>query len=173
MTRSRFLVALFAFSLVALPACDTDDLFFRNEVFTVVFSFDGSDLVERDDYAAYYQRAVNGLSEAYTEDGAVLLYADGALIDEADAGVTWTALPLTVGVDEDDDGQVDYTVTVSYSFEPGFVYVDLLGSAPLDFPNVERIDIRAVFIPGGVAFQAGVDHSSLEAVVEAYGLDAE
>lgn len=168
-------VLLAAAMLVPMAGCDTvSDTQRLPEAFSMTFSFTGNQMVVRDDgHSAYYERTVNGLTREYVEEGLVLLYADGGLLDPADAGQTWTALPLTVGIDENGDGFVDYTVTYTFSFAIQRVYVDILGSSPLNFGGIGRTDVRAVFIPGRLANQMAstVDLQSYQAVAEALGLD--
>ena len=163
--------------VVSLAACDTvyeDD---GNDIRVRTFSFSGSDLEITDGgRVASYQRELAELTREVVDDGAVLVYADGELLLENGAG-TWTPLPVTVGVDANDDLVVDYTIAYTYSFDLNDLYIDLIGS-PTDiaWDALPRTDVRVVMLPGYATARAaarGVDLRSYEAVAEAFDLQAD
>lgn len=138
---------------------------------------------ETDDRA--YPDVAGPLTEAAVDGGIVLLYAS----DVVDAGGLqrsgWTALPLTLGYDEptdsapNGDGFIDYTLTTTYTYDIGRLFVNLVASdvVTIDFldreegllANLEDIRFRLVVLPGG-SFARGIDYSDYAAVQRAYGL---
>ena len=117
-----------------------------------------------------------GVAVCVVVAGGVLRYAAGELIVGCDAGdcaPTWTPLPVTVGVDEDGDEYIDYSITYSYAYNIQDLYIDLLGSSPLDFGSLARTDFHLLLIPGNLYVgnaRAGIDYTDYEAVQRAYDL---
>lgn len=143
-------------------------------VFT--FSFDGGDLaISEDGLSAFAQVEVDDLTLDIVDYGVVLAYADGGLLRAEDAGITWTALPVTIGEQADDDIDVDYTLTYSYSYEVGNFYIDLYASEELTWEEEARRDIRVVLIPGSESglLDPVTDTSDFAAVARALDLDAQ
>lgn len=181
------LIVLFA--AVALVGCDTDDLddrgFDDNGVRSVTFTLNDSDFdfdfdLRTDGLEAQYEsRRFPELSPNVVDEGVVLLYAADVVDQDGLRRRGWTALPLTLGFDDDNDFFVDYTIATTYTFDIDRLYVNLVASndfgedqfaltdAVLD--NVERVDFRLVTIPGG-GFARGIDYSDYEAVKQAYNL---
>lgn len=132
-------------SEVGPPGRDGQDADVR--VFT--FAFDGGDLaISEDGRSAFAQVDVDDLTLDIVDFGVVLAYADGGLLRAEDAGITWTALPLTLGEQADDDIDVDYTLTYSFSYEIGNFYIDLFASEALSWEDQPALDVRVVLIPG-------------------------
>ncbi len=173
--RSVYAVAALSGTLLFSAGCDNyqDVVVIGNDIFVVNFSFDGGDLdVSDDGTIGSYHRSVSELNSDVADDGAVLLYGDGELLFGSGGSGTWTALPVTVGVDEDGDEYIDYSLTYSYSYDIQDLYVDLIASSPLDFSGHARTDFRLVLIPGNLYVgnaRAGIDYSNYDAVMQAYG----
>ncbi|MEL6771323.1 MAG: hypothetical protein AAFP18_09695 [Bacteroidota bacterium] len=120
------------------------------EVLVFTFTFDGGDLaISEDGRSAFAQVEVDDLTLDIVDYGVVLAYADGGLLRAEDAGITWTALPLTLGEQADDDIDVDYTLTYSFSYEVGNFYIDLFASEALTWEDQPALTVRVVLIPGG------------------------
>lgn len=174
--RSVLAVTALAGILAFSTGCDTyqDVVVIGNDIIVRNFSFDGGDLdVSDDGTIGSYHREVSELNSDIADDGAVLLYADGELLFGTGGSGTWTALPVTVGVDEDGDEYIDYSLTYSFSYDIQDLYVDLIGSSPLDFGGLPRTDFRLVMIPGNLYVgnaKTGIDYTNYEAVQEAFGL---
>lgn len=154
----------------APPGPDFPDIGVRVETFTPRAS-DFSVNANRD--IATYERQSQLLTPTVVNDGVVLLYARGDLIFVGATG-TWTALPFTQGIEAvgaDGVPYVDFTITYTYSFEPGWLFIDVISSAVgvVEEFIPDNIPFRLVTIEPG-AFIEGVDHSRFEAVQEAYGL---
>ena len=177
--RSVFAATVFAVILVFSAGCDNyqDIIVIGNDIIIRNFSIDGGDLdVSADGTIGSYHREVPELNSDVVDAGAVLLYADGELIVGCDAGdcaPTWTPLPVTVGVDEDGDEYIDYSITYSYAYNIQDLYIDLIGSSPLDFGSLARTDFHLLLIPGNLYVgnaRAGIDYTDYEAVQRAYDL---
>lgn len=174
--RSVFAATVFAVILVFSAGCDSyqDVIVIGNDIIVRNFSFDGGDLdVSDDGTIGSYHREVLELNSDVADDGAVLLYADGELLFGSGASGTWTALPVTIGVDEDGDEFIDYSLTYSFSYDIQDLYIDLIGSSPLIFEDLPRTDFRLVLIPGNLFVgnaRAGIDYTDYEAVQRAYDL---
>jgi hypothetical protein len=130
--------------------------------------------VTADRDVATFERQSQILTSAAVDHGVVLLYARGDLIFLGESG-TWAALPYTQGIERFDEElelvYVDFTITYTYSFEPGWLIIDVVSSAlgvVEDFIP-DNIPFRLVTIEPG-SFIEGVDYSRYEAVREAYGL---
>ena len=175
--RSAFAATVLAGILVLSAGCDNyqDIVVIGNDIIVRNFSFDGSDLdVSDDGTISTYHREVSELNSDVADDGAVLLYADGALFFGSGGAGTWTALPATVGVDEDGDEFIDYSISYSFSYDIQDLYIDLIGSSPLDFGDLPNTDFRLVLIPGNLFVgnaKAGIDYTNYADVMRAYGVD--
>ncbi len=85
---------------------------------------------------------------------------------------TWTAMPYTYGVESPDLEAVDYTVTLGYAYEVGFLEVFYEASYPGVLSDLPDREIKVVVIESYAgARAAGVDFSDYEAVQAYYGLD--
>jgi hypothetical protein len=169
------LAAVLAFAGCDFSDDDDDPIFTGNDVIVETFHVDGEDFdVSADDVIGSYQRDVDDLTEDVADGGAVLLYAGDEILFGSPQG-TWTALPTTIGYDEDGDGLVDITLAFTFSYDIQDLYIDVIASSPIDFEDtfVEGIDFRLVLIPGeffaGNA-RTGVDFSDYEAVRRAFAL---
>lgn len=132
-----------------------------------------------------YEESFSHLTERAVDDGIVLLYASDVINENGLRRDGWSPLPLTIGVDEptqdnpDGDGFVDYTLTTTYTYDIGRLYVNLVASDnfTIDFldetqgllADFEALTFRLVTIPGG-GFNRGLDYSDYEAVQRAYNL---
>ena len=174
--RSVLAATALAGMLVVSAGCDTyqDVVVIGNDIIVRNFSVDGDDLEISDDGTiGTYHREVSELNSDVADDGAVLLYADGELLFGSGGAGSWAALPVTVGVDEDGDEYIDYSLTYSFSYDIQDVYIDLIGSSPLDFGTLPRTDFRLVLIPGNLYVgyaRAGVDFTDYESVQDALDL---
>lgn len=85
---------------------------------------------------------------------------------------TWTALPYTYGVESEDVEAVDYTVTLGYAYEEGFLEVFYEASYPGVLEDLPDQTIKVVVLDSYArARAADVDLSDYEAVRSHYGLD--
>jgi hypothetical protein len=168
-------LGLAAFAIAGCDFSEDDDpIFTGNDVIVETFSVDGDEFdVSADDIVGSYQRNVDDLTEDVADGGAVLLYAGDEILFGEPQG-TWTALPTTIGYDEDSDGLVDITLAFTFSYDIQDLYIDVIASSPIDFEaTLPETDFRLVLIPGeffaGNA-QARVDFSDYEAVRQAFAL---
>lgn len=98
------------------------------------------------------------------ETGAVMAY-----FREQD---TWTALPYTYGVESPELPAVDYTVTLGYAYEEGFLEVFYETSTEAVIDQLPDQTIKVVVIEDLAAAQsAGVDLSDYGAVKAHFGLN--
>lgn len=175
-SRSAFAAIVLSGILVISAGCDNyqDIVVIGNDTIIRTFSVDGGDLeVSTDGTVGTYQRDVPELNSDVADAGAVLLYGSGELLFGSGGSGTWTALPVTVGIDEDGDEFIDYSLTYSFSYDIEDLYIDLIASSPLDFSTHARTDFRLVLIPGNLYVgnaRAGIDYSDYEAVQRAYDL---
>jgi len=177
--RSVFAATVLTGILVFSAGCDNyqDIIVVGNDIIVRNFSIDGGDLdVSDDGTIGSYHREVPELNSDVVDAGAVLLYADGELIvacANGNCAPTWTPLPVTVGVDEDGDEYIDYSITYTYAYNIQDLYIDLIGSSPLDFGSLATTDFRLVLIPGNLYVgnaRAGIDYGDYEAVQRAYSI---
>lgn len=173
--RSALLLVL-ASLLPVLSGCDQNDTIIveGNDIIVRNFFVSGSDFdISDDNLIGSYQREVAALTADVVDDGAVLLYADGSLLLSGGGG-TWTALPFTVGVDEDEDLFVDYTVSFTYSYDIQDLYIDVVASDTIyPFGDLPRTEYKLVLIPGNLFVangKTGIDYTDYEAVKQAYGI---
>ena len=192
--------------LFVFAGCDSDDLDDRNNgvivdndirVFTFTlndqdrgeFRFDrvfstSEDEVQYETDSQFYPQLAALLTERTVNQGVVLLYISDVLSEDGLRRDGWTALPLTVGVDlpteefPDGDGLIDYTVTTTYTYGVGRLYVNVAASDVITIGELDadgRLDafedlrLRLVALPGG-GFNRGIDYSDYEAVKRAYNL---
>lgn len=192
------LAAFLALPLILTSGCDIyeddEDELDDDDIAVVEFSFDGDDAsISEDDRIASFdtddvtsssdRAAVEDALDGADEGAVVLLYADGGLLFEGGEG-TWTALPVTRGLERLDTGgapYVEYTLTYSYSYDDADLYFDVLSSIDLDTLTDEeyavavpgQIDLRLVTVREGAFLEAqaaGVDFQSYEAVRRAFAL---
>ncbi|MDX1419404.1 MAG: hypothetical protein R3181_05505 [Rubricoccaceae bacterium] len=164
-------------AVIALGGCDFSDnddvVVIGNDIIVRTFTVDGDEFdVSSDGILGSYQREVDALTEEVADDGAVLLYAGDEILFGSPQG-TWTALPTTIGYDEDGDGFVDITLAFTFSYDLQDLYIDVVASSPIDFEaTLPETDFRLVLIPGDlfVGNARTVDYSSYEAVRRAFAL---
>lgn len=99
--------------------------------------------------------------------GAVLLY----FYEQG----TWTALPYTFAYESPDLPAVDFTVTLGYAFEVGFLEVFYEASTDaVDLRELALVQtprrLKVVIIDGFAAAKAPIDLSNYEAVKAYFGL---
>lgn len=98
--------------------------------------------------------------------------AEGAVMAYFREQGTWTALPYTYGVESPDLPAVDYTVTLGYAFEEGFLEVFYETSTEAVIDQLPDQTIRVVVIESLAATRsANVDLSDYGAVKAHFGLD--
>ena len=115
---------------------------------------------------------VPAITRSVVDQGAVLAY----FRDQR----TWTALPFTIGIENADVLAVDYTFTIGYAYDDGFLEFFIEASTESDVAWDEIIDLlpaeylmKVVVIDGfGAAQEAGIDPADFEAIQAFYGLDA-
>ncbi len=170
--------------LFAVTACDStdprDDDLTDTEVFAVELSYDLWDAeVVTGDYGTGVANLGYDMPEiggSVVRDGAVLVYIE----DELD---TWKAVPFTVGIEKIDEPVVDYTYTLNYAYDIGFI--DVFVRASTDDPVVwdeirntrlfvEPRTLKVVIIDeffASRAQSAGVDLQSYSEVKAHFGLE--
>ncbi|HLT48505.1 MAG TPA: hypothetical protein VK002_14820 [Rubricoccaceae bacterium] len=170
------LLLLLPLLLPVVSGCDQheDIVVIGNDIIVRTFSVSGDDLtISNDNLVGSYHREVPEMTADVVDDGAVLLYADGSLLLSGGGG-TWTALPFSIGVDEDGDLFVDYTVSFTYSYDLQDLYIDVVASDTIyPFEDLPRTEYKLVLIPGDLfvsSAKSGLDYSDYEAVRQAYGL---
>ena len=158
---------LFVFLLVCstfLTGCivEADDE--RTEVRSVEFVFSMGDAFINGDVASA-QFSVPGINPAVVDNGAVLAYF-------REQG-TWTAMPFTFAVESPDLPAVDYTITMGYGYDDGFVEVfyEASSEAAALEEQPDRL-IRAVIIDD-LSFPAiaNIDVNNYESVKSALQLE--
>lgn len=199
-------LTLYALGLLALvfifAGCDTDSLDDRhdggfdddppivnNDVRVINFSL--NDMDDRDDFIFDRELSDSGLEVQYdgrfsaltvdaVDEGIVLLYASDVIDEDGLERSGWTALPLTQGVDLDNDFFVDYTLTTTYTYDIGRLYVNLVASNDFSeeefaitdalLQNIEGILFKLVILPGSGFTRSSIDYSDYGAVRQAYNL---
>ena len=153
-----------------------ETIIYNSGIQSEVFTFDASRVQYLNDFPderGFYLHETDLLTEDLSRGGLVMVYVDPVFFDP-DAGTeTWAALPLSLGFDDDLDGAVDITTTLGFSFEPGFLYIDVLASTLLEdgFDYLNQLQMRLVTIPPGEFLRAeGLDFTDFEAVQRFYGL---
>lgn len=193
--RLPLLLALFlAVGLVA--GCDSDDLDDRDTAAARSLTFTLDDRDNRGDFLfdrtfstsgneVQYEGAFSDLTPRIVNDGIVLLYVSDVVDADGLRRDGWTALPLTLGFDErttdapNGDGFIDYTLTTTYTFDVGRLFVNLVASDiyTIDFldeqqnllADLEDIRFRLVML-SGTSLNRGLDYTDYEAVRRAYDL---
>ncbi|MDX1531565.1 MAG: hypothetical protein R3362_08570 [Rhodothermales bacterium] len=170
--------------VLSAVGCDSDDLDDRDldvRVRVANFTLDDRDFDFDFDASTsgrevqYESRAFPELTQSAVDDGVVLLYVSDVVDADGLRREGWTALPLTLGFDIDDDFFVDYTTTLTYTYDVNTLYVNLIGSDDftiedfVDLGEFEDVLFKLVAIPGG-SFARGIDYADYEAVKRAYGL---
>ncbi len=177
-------ITLFALAMFAFSGCDSTGVGSRGSD-----GFDGRDGVDGADgivnvrsvnftfsvdaavingTVASLQFDVPAITASVVDDGAVLMFF-------RDQG-TWTAMPFTYGVESEDPdlNAVDYTVTLSFGYDDGFIEPFYESSIDIDMLPLDVTpdrEMKAVIIDAFLLGKKGVDHSSWEAVKEAYNLE--
>lgn len=135
--------------------------------FTFVFDLD---VRERNEAVFSQGFDVPDITPDVTDAGAVLLYF-------RDQG-TWTALPFTLGMEDPEEPQVDYTATLAYGYDDAFLEVFLEASTddPVVWDELDEIfgggiSMRAVIIEGVPLSELSVDHQSYDAVESHFDLN--
>lgn len=112
---------------------------------------------------ASVQYDIPDITPLVVDEGAVLLFF-------RDQG-TWTAMPYTFGVESPDLPAVDYTVSLGYGFDDGFLEVFYETSTDaVDFFSLPDRTIKAVVIDGFAYGKKGVDLTNWNVVKELYQL---
>lgn len=193
---------LYALGLIALvlifAGCDTDSLdrdrdddppVVNNDVRVINFSLNDTDsrgdfIFDRDlsdsGLEVQYEGRFNALTVDAVDEGIVLLYASDVIDEDGLERSGWTALPLTQGVDLDDDFFVDYTLTTTYTYDINRLYVNLVASNDFSeeqfaitdalLENIEGILFKLVILPGGGFTRSTIDYTDYKAVQRAYNL---
>lgn len=131
-------------------------------VFTLNMAFD-LDQASFNGSVASVQYDVPDLTVSVVDEGAILLFF-------RDQG-TWTAMPYTFGVESADLPAVDYTISLGFGYEVGFLEVFYEASTDaVDLAALPDRDLKLVVIDGFGFGKRHVDLTNWEAVKAAYGL---
>lgn len=131
-------------------------------VFSLGFDFFLDDAVINGAVASV-QYDVPDLTASVVDDGAVLMFF-------RDQG-TWTAMPYTFGVESQDLPAVDYTISLGFGYEVGFL--EVFYEASTDAVNLRQLpdrEMKLVVIDGWYYGKRSIDLTDWEAVKAAYGL---
>ena len=132
------------------------------QVATFIFSMDDATI---NGPVASVQYDVPQLGGDVVDDGAVLAYFH-------EQG-TWTAMPYTFGEESAELPAVDYTLTLGYAYDIGFleVFYEASSSEAVDLALQPDREIKAVFIQGFPLSKTAIDLSDYEAVADYFGLE--
>lgn len=131
-------------------------------VFTLNIAFD-MDQASFNGSVASVQYDVPDLTVSVVDEGAILMFF-------RDQG-TWTAMPYTFGVESPDLPAVDYTISLGFGYEVGFLEVFYEASTDaVDLAELPDRDLKLVVIDGFAYGKRHIDHTNWEAVKSAYGL---
>ena len=112
---------------------------------------------------ASVQYEVPDLIASVVDEGAVLLFF-------RDQG-TWTAMPYTFGVESLDVPAVDYTISMGFGYEVGFLEVFYEASSTVvDLTLLPDREMKAVVIDGFLIGKKEIDLTDWETVKSVYGL---
>lgn len=121
-------------------------------------SFNGS--------VASVQFDVPDLNASVVDDGAILVFF-------RDQG-TWTAMPYTFGVESQDLPAVDYTISMGFGYDIGFLEIFYEASTTaVDLAGLPDRDIKLVVIDGYAYGKTNVDLTDWNTVRALYGLSNE
>lgn len=132
-------------------------------VFTLNFLFTMREAAFNGSVASV-QYDVPDLTRSVVENGAVLLFF-------RDQG-TWTAMPYTFGVESPDLPAVDYTVSMGFGYEVGFL--EVFYEASNETVALERLpdrEMKAVVIDGWYYGKKGADLTDWETVKALFDLE--
>lgn len=131
-------------------------------VFSLGFDFFLEDAVVNGAVASV-QYQVPDLTASVVDDGAILMFF-------RDQG-TWTAMPYTFGVESQDLPAVDYTISLGFGYEVGFLEVFYEASTDaVDLRQLPDREMKLVVIDGWYYGKRSIDLTDWEAVKAAYGL---
>ncbi|MDA0377981.1 MAG: hypothetical protein O2899_00690 [Bacteroidetes bacterium] len=131
-------------------------------VFSLGFDFFLDDAVVNGAVASV-QYEVPDLTASVVDDGAILMFF-------RDQG-TWTAMPYTFGVESQDLPAVDYTVSLGFGYEVGFL--EVFYEASTDAINLRQLpdrEMKLVVIDGWYHGKRNVDLTDWEIVKATFGL---
>ena len=131
-------------------------------VFSLGFDFFLDDAVINGAVASV-QYDVPDLTASVVDDGAILMFF-------RDQG-TWTAMPYTFGVESQDLPAVDYTVSLGFGYEVGFLEVFYEASTDaIDLTQLPDREMKLVVIDGYYYGKRDVDLTDWDTVMSLYGL---
>ena len=172
MKTTRALVPLlFAVTLWSTGCDGADDIETDILTLTDTFSLDDTD-VSFTDFVANIRYGIGEVTANVVANGAVLVFID-------DLEGTWRALPFTYGVEAQDEPVVDYTVSMGYAFDTGFIDVFVEASSSDDVVWDEVLEdplfassrrIRFVIFNTFISGKNSVDVTDYEALRARYGL---
>lgn len=164
-------ILLFVFMLIGATGCIVEETIGPDgppgppgnaNVFALNFTFSMLDAVLNGSVASV-QYEVPDLIASVVDDGAVLMFF-------RDQG-TWTAMPYTFGVESPDLPAVDYTISMGFGYEIGFLEVFYEASSEVvDLGSLPDRQMKAVLIDGFMAGKREIDLSDWETVKSVYNL---
>ena len=137
------------------------------DVFALNFTFSMGNAIVNGPVASE-QFDVPDITPSVVDNGAVLLFF-------REQG-TWTATPFTYGIESDDPNlnAVDYTVTLSYGYDDGFLEPFYEGSIDIDLIPADVLpdrEMKAVIIDGFLVGKSDLDLSDWDTVKSVFGLE--
>ena len=149
----RYLMLILFFVVVACEESPVDVQEFPIEEMTIArfsFRFDEmsyDDSNAPDSYSYTFRQNLDEIDHDVFDGGLVLAH-----ISFSDGG-SWFALPYTQGVDQADEGNVDYTYSISYAYSVRrldiFMDFSLEG---VGFADSDKFYIKVVIIPPGYEY---------------------
>lgn len=132
-------------------------------VFSLDFDFLLSDAAYNGAVASV-QYDVPDLTANVVDEGAILMFF-------RDQG-TWTAMPYTFGVESQDLPAVDYTISVGFGYEVGFLEVFYEASTDVvDLSLLPDREMKLVVIDGFFYGKSGFDMTDWDAVSTRFNLE--
>jgi len=170
--KNRFTILMFSLLVFGITGCIIEESVGPEgpqgpagnaNVFSLNFDFLMAD-ASFNGAVASVQYDVSDITFDVVEDGAVLMFF-------RDQG-TWTAMPYTFGVESQDLPAVDYTISLGFGFELGFLEVFYEASTDaVDLAGLPDREMKAVIIEGFFFGKKSIDLTNWSVVKETFRLE--
>lgn len=168
MTRLAATLPLLLLALLAFAGCDSSDDGPHTEAYSFGLTLYFDDMQHTDFVASRSYDRVD-IPPSAVDHGAVIVYY-------RDQG-TWTALPMTIGLEKPDEPVVDYTVTFGYGYDVNFLelFFEASSADPVVWEEIADIysggiDLKVVVLNSYVATDQEVDLTDYQAVKQHFRL---